>query len=86
MPADIVPEPTLLADTLNVLLSPPALEPLSDALPEIAPLALALADQADVPEYPYRVYVPDLPTVREPGPDTVTLQPDDSGSAVGSGA
>ena len=86
MPADIVPEPTLLADTVNFFLPPPALEPLSDALPEIAPLALALADQADVPEYPYRVYSPEPLTVREPGPDTVTLQPSESASAVGSGA
>ena len=56
MPADIVPEPALLADTLNFLLLPPALDLLSDVLPDIVPLADAPADQADVPEYPYRVY------------------------------
>ena len=86
MLALILPEPALVADTSNFLLREPAPEPLSDVLPDIAPLADALADQADVLEYPYRVYWADLPLVRVLGPCTVTLQPPVSGFGVGSGS
>ena len=86
MPADILPDPALAADTLNFLLLPPALDLLSDALPDIAPLADALADQADVPEYPYSVYLAESPSVRVLGPCKVTLQPPVSGSGVSSGS
>ena len=52
MDADTVPEPTLVVDTLNDLLAEPALDLLNDTLPDIAPLALAPPDQADVPDVP----------------------------------
>ena len=85
MSALIVPEPTLLADTVNDVLREPALDLLRLTLPDSPLLARALADHPELLEVPYRVNLPDLPTVREPGPPMVTLQPVDSGSGDGSG-